>query len=386
MKHLFTLLFIFTLLNLKSQISITSSSFTYLEDFDGLASSPTGGTSSVLPTGWSFIETGTGSNSTYVIDNTNTGGMHSFGNILDPERALGEFTSNNISSVFGVYFQNNTGVELKSISLSYDGEVWFNGTATGDKLDFQYQIGVTTVNASGTWIDVNALDFNSTDIIGSTTINATISGLSIINGQNIVFRWVSTNPTNTDDGLGIDNFQITSIVLPVEFSYFNSSNKKGTSYLSFSTASETNNDYFTIERSADGRSFDAIGEIKGAGNSNTSLTYEYTDEKPYVGINFYCIKQTDYDGKYSYSDIKSVRHNTIGALNITPRTTEGRLQVTTDIEAYSLDVYNVAGQQVKSFKSLSQDQYIYIDDLTAGLYFIRINHSDQVETTKIVKI
>jgi hypothetical protein len=116
------------------------------------------------------------------------------------------------------------------------------------------------------------------------------------------------------------------------------------------------------------------------------LTYEYTDVKPYAGINFYRIKQTDYDGKYSYSDIKSVRHNTVGNLSITPRTTEGRLQVTTDIEAYSLDVYNVAGQQLKAFKSLSKDQYISIDDLTAGLYFIKINHDGQVETTKIVKI
>ena len=174
--------------------------------------------------------------------------------------------------------------------------------------------------------------------------------------------------------------------LPVTFSNVSITAKNKTTAIVWNTYLETNNDYFTIERSADGRSFDAVGEIKGAGNSQTNLAYEYTDVKPYAGINFYRIKQTDYDGKYSYSDIKSVRHNTVGNLNITPRTTEGRLQVTTDIEAYSLDVYNVAGQQVKSFKSLSKDQYISIDDLTTGLYFIKINHDGQVETTKIVKI
>ncbi|HMU04526.1 MAG TPA: hypothetical protein PJ990_12925, partial [Saprospiraceae bacterium] len=57
-------------------------------------------------------------------------------------------------------------------------------------------------------------------------------------------------------------------VLPVEFSNFSVTKKNKSSILSFATASETNNDYFSIERSADGTSFDAIGEIKGAGNSN----------------------------------------------------------------------------------------------------------------------
>lgn len=174
--------------------------------------------------------------------------------------------------------------------------------------------------------------------------------------------------------------------LPVEFISFNALKKNSKSILNFSTASETNNDYFTIERSKDGRNYDAIGEIKGAGNSNAEITYEFTDEKPHAGINYYRIKQTDYDGKYSYSDIKSVRHTSLGNLSITPRTTEGRLQVTTDMEDYTIDVYNVAGQQVKSFRSLSFDQLISIDDLTAGLYYVKVNFDGQVEIIKVVKI
>ena len=75
-----------------------------------------------------------------------------------------------------------------------------------------------------------------------------------------------------------------------------------------------------------------------------------------------------------------------GNLSITPRTTEGRLQITTDAEDYTLDVYNVAGQQVKSYPSLSLDQSISIDELTAGLYYIKVNVGGQVETTKIVKL
>jgi len=180
---------------------------------------------------------------------------------------------------------------------------------------------------------------------------------------------------------------LTSInVLPIELKSFDLVIIEDQTKVIWTTASETNNDYFSIERSADGTSFDAIGEIKGAGNSNTSVSYEFTDAKPLVGINYYRIKQTDFDGKFSYTDIKSVRHNTFGNLNITPRTTEGRLQITTDAEDYSIDVYNVAGQQVKSYPSLSLDQTISIDELTAGLYYIKVNVDGQVETTKIVKL
>jgi hypothetical protein len=202
-------------------------------------------------------------------------------------------------------------------------------------------------------------------------------------GSNVDGNAILWDETGTPDYV---NGGCNSISMPVEFSKFLATAIKNTSILSFATASETNNDFFTIERSADGTSFDAIGEIKGAGNSNTTLSYEFTDKKPFAGVNYYRIKQTDYDGKFSYTDIKSVRHNMYGNLSITPRTTEGRLQITTDAEDYTLDVYNVAGQQVKSYPSLSLDQSISIDELTAGLYYIKVNVGGQVETTKIVKL
>jgi len=74
--------------------------------------------------------------------------------------------------------------------------------------------------------------------------------------------------------------------------------------LFWSTASETNNDYFTIERSTDCIVFDQITTVKGAGNSNSYLTYNYLDDVSGVESNFvyYRLKQTDYDGKFSYSE------------------------------------------------------------------------------------
>lgn len=175
-------------------------------------------------------------------------------------------------------------------------------------------------------------------------------------------------------------------VLPIELKKFDLVLHNEQTKLLWSTASETNNDYFTIERSVDGSRFDIIGEINGAGNSQSELAYEFIDKRPVSGINYYRIKQTDFDGMFTYTEIKSVRHKLTTNLSITPLTTEGRLQVNSDLESYSLEVYNIAGQQVKSFNSLSLDQQISIDDLNTGLYFIKINHNGQIETTKVVKI
>ncbi len=388
MRNFFTILFclFFFISSIKSQISITSSSFTYSQDFNTLANSPTGGTSSTMPSSWSFVESGTGSDINYVIDNTTTGGMHSFGTGTSTERSLGEVTTNNISSVFGVVFQNNTTSPISSLTISYDGEIWLNGTAVGDKLDFQYQVGASTVNAGGTWIDFNTLDFTSNDLVGTTAISGTISGLGLAVGQNIVFRWVSTNPANGDDGLGIDNFNLSNIILPVKFSGFNLYIVNKNNTISFTTASETNNDYFTIERSGDGKSYDAIGTIDGAGNSSKEISYEFVDEKPLAGINYYRIKQTDFDGRFTYSEIRSVRFKGLNNVNVTPRTTEGQINITTDLEAYTIDIHNAAGQVVKTFPAMGLDQTISIESLVAGVYYIRINSGTESETLRVIKL
>ncbi|MBK9047972.1 MAG: hypothetical protein IPL74_15250 [Bacteroidetes bacterium] len=72
------------------------------------------------------------------------------------------------------------------------------------------------------------------------------------------------------------------------------------------TASEIDNDYFTIERSKNGIDFETAGITDGAGNSNYQLSYAFTDTEPYRGLSYYRLKQTDFDGRSSYSEIVAV--------------------------------------------------------------------------------
>ncbi|MFZ1694578.1 MAG: T9SS type A sorting domain-containing protein [Flavobacteriales bacterium] len=75
---------------------------------------------------------------------------------------------------------------------------------------------------------------------------------------------------------------------------------------SWTTATERNNDYFTIERSRDGISFEAIGTLPGAGNSVAPRDYEWPDRTPYTGLSYYRLRQTDYDGSSSLSQVVPV--------------------------------------------------------------------------------
>ncbi len=77
--------------------------------------------------------------------------------------------------------------------------------------------------------------------------------------------------------------------------------------LDWTSASETNNAFYTIERSTDGIAFESVANIDGAGNSDAVLFYSYIDIEPKNGLSFYRLKQTDFNGQYEYSEIRSVR-------------------------------------------------------------------------------
>jgi len=98
----------------------------------------------------------------------------------------------------------------------------------------------------------------------------------------------------------IDNvrFYAAIVNLPIELLSFKGRPEKDRVMLSWETATETNNDYFTIEKSLDGVSWEPIGTVPGAGTSLFTNTYEFPDFHPDIGTNYYRLSQTDYDGTH----------------------------------------------------------------------------------------
>jgi len=94
--------------------------------------------------------------------------------------------------------------------------------------------------------------------------------------------------------------------LPIELTYFKASNSKTGVSLTWETASETNNDYFTLERSFDGETWSDIFTQNGAGTSSVTHKYSYTDGDIVSTVLYYRLKQTDFNGDFTYSKIVSI--------------------------------------------------------------------------------
>jgi autotransporter-associated beta strand protein len=97
--------------------------------------------------------------------------------------------------------------------------------------------------------------------------------------------------------------------LPITLIDFKATQEREKVRLDWETGTEENNDYFTVERSLDGKHFEKVFTKDGAGNSKTNLYYFGYDNNPYQGISYYRLKQTDFDGEFAYSDIESVYFN-----------------------------------------------------------------------------
>jgi len=95
--------------------------------------------------------------------------------------------------------------------------------------------------------------------------------------------------------------------LPVELISFEANIEAGTVVLNWLTASELNNDYFTLERGRNVEAFIEIGETPGAGTTNFMQEYRFVDANPLSGTTYYRLRQTDFDGKTTYSQIVEVR-------------------------------------------------------------------------------
>ena len=117
--------------------------------------------------------------------------------------------------------------------------------------------------------------------------------------------------------------------------------------LIWQTASEINNDYFTIERSKDGLDWNELNTIKGSGNSSSILNYNTTDYSPLYGISYYRLKQTDFDGKPEYSKIRSVNLEMTDNLEMYPNPTNNQITIVgSSNELEKVTIYNSLGQDV----------------------------------------
>lgn len=214
-------------------------------------------------------------------------------------------------------------------------------------------------------------DNDVTPIVGSVSNGvATFSNVNFQNGDRFTLG-------NTD----------ASSPLPVELIMFKARPSKDVIKLNWKTASELNNDFFSVERSLDGENWLQITTVEGAGTTNKTTEYNVLDHQPVEGVSYYRLRQTDFDGKISFSSIEQV--NFIGQTMIQafPNPSVGvfHLSNSARLEVESIRVVNNLGQTM--FPLITKDGDITIDltPFSQGIYILQVWDGLSLRSARLLK-
>jgi hypothetical protein len=192
----------------------------------------------------------------------------------------------------------------------------------------------------------------------------------------------------------IDNVTVScsSCALPIELVSFDAKANNGIVELDWMTSMEVNNSYFTVERSESGYYFEPISIVKGAGNSNGLKSYKDYDLKPLdADIVYYRLKQTDFDGTYTYSKMVAVGKMNLSAneFSILPNPSESGVftisgkQDDAD-ESSTVEILDYTGRVISESTLPTNSSTIDLSTYSRGLYIVRITSGDKVTNHKII--
>ncbi len=201
----------------------------------------------------------------------------------------------------------------------------------------------------------------------------------------------SIDPSCGTIGAGVtESSDCSGFVLPVELVAFTATQEGHDIQLNWQTASETDNDYFTLEKATDGQHFYPLTEINGAGTSLSTIDYNYIDEVP-EAINYYRLKQTDLDGNTSYSEtISLVLDLPVEQFSVypNPSTTNDVIHLTANSPAtkgqeINISIYDLAGRQLHMQTEAQDSEHFSAalalnNNIPAGMYLIVGTSSSQV--------
>jgi len=173
--------------------------------------------------------------------------------------------------------------------------------------------------------------------------------------------------------------------LPIELITFDAVKQDRQVELLWKTASELNNDYFTIERSADGMSWENVQTVLGAGNSTRVLNYSWIDNSPYAGISYYRLTQTDYDGKSETFNIVSVEQNEVEELQAYPNPVSHTSSLIGVDSNKPVRIFNTVGVEVTGNIDISispsKKTLLDMSNLPNGMYYV-VNGDESIRLLK----
>jgi len=287
-------------------------------------------------------------------------------------------------------------------TLTINGNVDFNNgswvivdsgavlTINGDLNNSNNSNGIIfngVVNVNG-----NVVGGNGSAIVSTGGYNGqlNVSGTVTSNGTGSIFG------STADCTVGPCNSSASN-PLPVKMLFLNAAQgADNTVKLNWATATEINNSFFTIQRSVNGVTFESIDKVYGAGNSTFTKYYSFTDNSPLKGVSYYRLKQTDYDGKYSYSYLVAVKFFDSHDDKLTVFPNPGQSGSTTHIQfnaaantEFTLNLYDAFGNKLYSEMRIagSENSPVLVDltnSLAAGVYYVTATSGTDVYSNKLI--
>lgn len=408
-KLLFTLItflvnqFVFT------QVSITTAN--YSQNFGTI--SKASWTDNLTFSGWYLTAGGTFNyGGTQNITNsapTNTGGFYTYMCSGDNNIKLGSRQSNTSGgtagsgqSHIGLRMVNNTGQIIRSIRVVFDAYQLSlaENSNNVNKLTFSYRVSASAnTNLTTGFTNVSALDYTApnNDNSGGTsnqlqgypgTVSANNSAcidLTINNGEELMLRWTDINNAANDPHLAIDNVQILFAfqtgcisILPVSLTDFKADCD---GIVTWKTTSEHNNAFFTLESSMDGINFTKLADVQGAGNSSVETAYAVKVNS--IGEGYFRIRQTDFNGKVSVSDIIRGHCLDKNSVQLVPNPSSGVFKLTNLESQTKIYILDALGKQVETIETDLESLVFDFSTRAKGVYFIHLESEFKHETIKI---
>jgi len=281
-----------------------------------------------------------------------------------------------VSAHFGVYKSTNKGLTWVDISGSLPP--LFTNCIVYDNNSNE---GLYVGNQTGIWYK---------DATLSDWVNFS-SGLPIVDIRELEI-YADADPVNSrlvaaTYGRGIWSSDLYVTVLPVELTSFQPICHAGNIELKWTTATEQDNDFFTIERSKDGLTWQQIAKVKGAGNSAQPISYSVKDDAPIPDVLYYRLKQTDFNGHYKNSNWVSIKCNLAGKspLSVFPNPATRYISVENFGDVANVKIYNAMGGLVYQSEIAGNQADIDIFNFMPGFYFLEVSSEVSIEIIPFVK-
>lgn len=281
---------------------------------------------------------------------------------------------------------------VPALQASSTNTFCYSFAATASSVNFNV---IITSNCGGG--NVSAFSWQLYDIpsCGSPIQTGTLASLTfspVTIGNDYVFCYTFTVPSTCTHSQHCPYF-VGAVPLPIELLNFSAKVIDDDVILNWQTGSEVNNNYFTVERTQDGISFEELGVVEGANNSSISISYEMIDLNPFKGLSYYRLKQTDYDGNSVYSNLVAVEvHGKLNDIQVLPNPVDGLGMLTYNSEIdgdADLVIRDIFGNEVlRSNLTIEKGENTFPLEgslFEGGMYFITLSYLNEINTIRFIK-